>query len=361
MASSILIVKLSSLGDVLHTLPAAQAIRDAFPGIRLGWAVEKAHAPLLDRQPWLDERVVWRRHDFRSFCRFVHNLRAGRWDVAIDFQGLLRSALVARLSGARRRIGFAPSKEWAHLLYTDRIPLETMDRHAVDRYLDLAGAVGAKFDTAHDDAPGQAGRRLFPLHPDADDRRAVDFWLAQRGFDPTRQRLVVLNPHCRKDANRWPAVRFAALAGRLLAEPNLRVALSGGSAARHVCDEIAAAAPKGIWRADGQFTLLRSAELFSRAAVMVTGDTGPMHMAVAVETPVVALFGPALPLRTGPYSPSAIVINRQLSCSPCFARRCPLGHNPPLCMDEITVDEVFAATRRQIELHGDRNALRRSA
>ena len=342
MASSVLIVKLSSMGDVLHTLPAGLALRRALPEARIGWAVERAHAGLLAGQDWLDELIVWDRRNLRTFADFVRRIRAGRWEVAIDFQGLLRSGLVARLSGARQRVGYAPTRERAHWFYNRQVPLPTLDRHAVDRSLDLVRA--AFPNAAHD-----AMQPRFPLHPTPADMAAVERWLCEQRFDPARERLVVLNPHCRKDANRWPAERFRELVGRLLERPQTRVALVGGPIARELCDDIAGPYAGRVLRADGCLSLLGTAELFRRAQVVVTGDTGPMHIAAAVETPIVALFGPANPTRTGPYADNAIVLNRHLECSPCYARSaCPLGHAVPRCMDEIAVADVLVAIDRQL-------------
>jgi lipopolysaccharide heptosyltransferase I len=360
MASRILIVKLSSMGDVVHTLPAAQALRARFPDAHLGWVVEQQHAELLRGQPFLDSVHVWTGRNVRSIIGLVRELRKTRWDVAIDFQGLLRSAVVAWASGARRRIGYVPVKELAHLFYTECVPRGTMDEHAVERSLKLAETFGSTWCEPAVERPyldsstarGQAidGRRWFPLWPNAAERGEVARWLSQQGFDKTRHRMVVINPHCRKDANRWPAARYSALAARLLEHEGVRVAISGARSTRDLCDEIVNVLPDGaVWRADGQFGLLGATELFAHAAAIVTGDTGPMHLAVAVGTPVVALFGPASSRRTGPYTGSAIVLDHRLECAPCYAdRQCPLGHNPPQCLAEITVEEVCQAVLRQI-------------
>ncbi len=353
MAPRILIVKLSSLGDVLHTLPAGQLLRQAFPEAHLGWAVERAHAGLLAGQPWLDELIVWDRGQAQGSWRFLRELCASRWDVAIDFQGLWRSALVARVSGARRIFGHAPTKEHSHWLYHERVPLATMDRHAVERSIDLAHAVALRLRGT---VPAREQvRPAFALYPGAADRLAVDEWCAAQGLR-AGERLVLLNPHCRKDANRWPAERFTQLADRLLRAGH-RVALVGGNVAGDVCDAIARPLSESLWRADGKFSLLATAELIRRAQVFVTGDTGPMHIAAAVGTPIVALFGPANPLRTGPFTPSAQVIYKRLPCSPCYAKaRCPLGHAIPACLAEISVDEVSAAVSGQLAATWRRSA-----
>jgi lipopolysaccharide heptosyltransferase I len=351
--ANVLIVKLSSLGDVIHTLPAAQAIRAAWPHCRLGWVVETDQASLLHRQPFLDEVVEWDRRRWGSWPGFLRRLRRTRWDVAIDFQGLFRSGLVTFLSGASRRVGYSPGRELAHWFYTDGVPIDGLRRHAVDRYLDLAGRLGTPLPGGLEAAPGAVheprgapssdGTALFPLPSSEEDRAAVRLWLQRHGYQADRHRLVVLNPHSRRDANRWPPDQFAGLARGLLANPAIRVVLAGGTVARATCDRIAGQLGDGVWRADGAFSLPRTAALFREAGVVVTGDTGPMHMAVAVGTPVVALFGPTSPQLTGPYAADAIVLDKQIECAPCLERRCPLKYDPPKCMELITVEEVYDA------------------
>lgn len=384
MAASILIVKLSSLGDVVHTLPAAQALRAAFPQARLGWAVERAHATVLRGQPWLDERIEWDRRSLGTFADFIRRVRRGRWELAIDFQGLARSGLVTWLSGARRRLGFRQAGEGAAWCYNAWVDRPTLDRHAVERSLDLVRELGATLPGlplarpylgtgASADAPvsiaaprdsstaAPVGPQLFPLHPEHGDLAAVTAWLARHRVDPDRDRLVLLHPHCRKEANRWPASRFVELAGRLLERPNTRVGLIGGPSTRELCNEIAAPWGDRVLRADGAFSLLGTAELLARSSVLVTGDTGPMHLAAAMGTPIVALFGPANPVRTGPYAVDAIVLWKRLACAPCYARECPLGHNPPACMDQITVDEALSAVERQLARAAAARPARRTA
>jgi lipopolysaccharide heptosyltransferase I len=358
MLKSILIVKLSSLGDVLHALPAAQALRAAHPGARIGWAVERAYAPIVRGQPWLDEVIEWDRGTKASYVDFIRRLRGGRWQTAIDLQYLFRSGLITRLSGARRRIGFRQAREMARVFYNETVEFTTLNCHAVERSLELVAHLGAHvpglpLDRPYvDDRPparGLAGRELFPLCPTAADHEAVDAWFRQQRVDPVCDRLIVLNPHCRRPANVWPWRKFADLARRLASLAGVRVVLTGGAVARSLCDQIAAAAGCEVLRADARFSLLGSAVLFSQSKVVVTGDTGPMHLAAAVEVPTVALLGATAPALTGPYAADAVVLRKRLDCAPCLAKRCPLKFDPPLCMDQITVDEVFAAVLRQLE------------
>ncbi|MBN8623899.1 MAG: glycosyltransferase family 9 protein, partial [Planctomycetes bacterium] len=376
----ILIVKLSSLGDVIHTLPAAQALRRKFPKAHLAWAVERAHAGVLRDQECFDELIEWNRGTWRDYAAFLRRLRATKWDLAIDFQGLFRSGFVTWASGARRRIGYDATRERAHWFYNERVTAPTEPLHAVEKSLRLIESLGARLEgvplkrkylEATPLAPGNApgaiertdfahtpvfrgahdadGQPLFPLSIRSAERAAVDAWLTAHRFDERSQKLVVLNPHCRKAANIWPAERYAHLAARLLEQTGVRVVISGGPVAKELCDEIAAPLGEKVWRADGTFTLLGSAELIRRADLFITGDTGPMHIAAAVGTPIVALFGPADPLKTGPYTTDAVVLTKRLPCAPCFAKQCPLGHRPAKCMTDISVEDVTTAAMAALD------------
>ncbi|MCE9544416.1 MAG: glycosyltransferase family 9 protein, partial [Planctomycetia bacterium] len=311
------------------------------------------------RQTWLDEVIEHDRRNVRTFADFIRRLRQRQWDVAVDFQGLLRSGLVTRLSGARRRIGFAPSKEHAHWFYNERVRLTTWNQHAVDRYYELAQHLGASlpgmplarpYMTGGPPNPESIGPQLFPVHPTDEDRRQVQDWLSAQGFEANRQRLVAIHPHARRTANLWPTERFSELARQLAARDDLRVVLIGGPAASGMCDQIARGSGDRIWRADGRFSMLGSAELLSHTAVMVTGDTGPMHLAAAVGTPMVTLFGPTDPMRTGPYCTNAVVIDKRIPCGHCKGKHCPRHLDPPECLEIITVSEVAAAVERQLAL-----------
>ena len=397
MPERILIVKLSSLGDVIHTLPSAQALRRRFPDAHLAWAVERAHAGVLRGQAIVDELIEWDRGTWRSFAAFVRRLRASRWDLAVDFQGLFRSGFVARASGARRRLGYAATRERAHWFYNELVPPPAAPLHAVEKSLQLIEPLGASLpglppkraylNSTNNPISGRLGQNvampqfiaqssgaslaaptpgthvapLFPLVIGDGERTAVEAWLGAHRFDARRHRLVVLNPHCRKPANIWPAARFTQLAERLLAHGDVRVVLTGGPIARELCDEIAAPLVERVWRADGAFSLLGSAELIRRASLFVTGDTGPMHIAAAVETPIVALFGPADPLKTGPYAADAVVLTKRLPCAPCFAKQCPLGHRPAKCMTDIEVDDAYAAACDVLQRQGSATPRRISA
>lgn len=366
MRSNVLIVQLGPLAEVLHALPAIEALRAALPEARLTWAVDEAQAAIPRALEAIDDVLACPRGHWLRSVQFARHLRRTAWDIAIGFQGTWRGGVVTRLSRARRRIGYSPSLELAHLFYNEPVPLDTFDQHAVERYLALAAHLGAEAPPAihrpylRDAAPAApAAPRRQAIAASNDDRAAVDTWCARRGFDARREQLVVLNPHSHRPAHRWPAEKFTLLARRLFRVPGVRVALVGGAGSRAVCDEVAEPLGDALWRADGRFDPVALSELLSRASLMVSGDSGPLHLAVAVGTPVIGLFGASQPLRTGPYASEAMVLERHLHCSPCFARRCPLKYDPPLCMDEISVDRVYAAALAR--LSGRQAAIRRAA
>lgn len=370
MPPRILIVKMSSLGDVIHTLPAAKAIRDAYPHAHLAWGVERGHAAVLETVPWIDELLIWQRGTVKGFLRFVKQIRSSRWDIAIDFQGLFRSGFVTRWCGARRRIGYKPSREGAHWFYNDPVPLETMEAHAVDRSMRLAAHLEGVIPLPPVERPyvhGNSGpawsdmRRLFPIMPKESEEAAVEAWCQDQGIDWRQRPLVILNPHCRRPANCWPAENFTLLARQLTDGGDVQVALFGGPQAVPLCDSIAAPLGARLHRADGRFSLRESAALLSRAAVMVTGDTGPMHLAVSQGTRIVALFGASNGNRTGPYDPNALVIQSRPSCSPCYAKNCPLGQSPAPCQVEIRPELVYQSVRAQIAARDQVARARRSA
>lgn len=351
MPERILLVQLNGLGDVLHALPAAAALRRARPNAHLAWAADANYAELLAAQPWLDEVFAWDRRSWTGFSTFARQLRHNDWDIAVDFQGRLRSGVVSGLSRARRRIGYLPSLEMSHLFYNECQPLESLNTHAVERNLALVRHLGAEAvpplmrPYLDRQAPAEpAGSSPWPpLHIREKDLSAVDAWCEVRDFDPHREQLVVLNPSSNQSAHRWPAARFTQLARRLLAIKGVRVALAAPANASLLCDEVAKPLGSAVWRADGRFHPLALSAFLSRAAAVVSGDSGLLHLAVASGAIVVGLYGASDVVRRGPYATNASVISSGLACSPCYSKTCPLGVDPPQCMQEISVDRVFSA------------------
>ena len=283
MPDRILIVKPSSLGDIVHALPTLRALRIGYPRAHIAWLVKRQWAALLERADGLDR--VWDvGPGLAGWLSVVSGLRAERFDLVVDLQGLLRSGVMAWLTGCRRRVGFANAREGSPLLYTDRVPVPTTEMHAVDRYLLAAAAAGAPWQ----------GEPQFGLHPLPEDEHAVDTLLDQHGVRRGAP-WVAFGVSARWPTKRWPAESFAAVAEALQRAPGVRAVLIGGAEDRQASREVIAHMSGSPVDITGKTGLRLLPALLSSASVLVTNDSGPMHVASAVGTPVVAIFGPTSP------------------------------------------------------------------
>lgn len=290
----VLIVRLGAIGDVVNALALASALQRGVPGVQIGWAVHELALPLVQGHPALARVHLWRRGSgWSGFRDFRAELRAQRYELAIDLQRIAKSALVARASGAPRVLGFdrARCKELAWLAYTERIPAApagAAPAHMLERYLEFAQALGLPRTPAVRELPTDA----------AAEQRALSLCAA------SKRPLVLLGLGASKPANRWPAERFGELARRLAHEAQVDAAFCGGPQDRELAARARAAAGETpVLDLVGRTSLLELAACARRARLFIGCDTGPMHLAAAVGTRVLALFGPADPRRTGPYPP----------------------------------------------------------
>jgi lipopolysaccharide heptosyltransferase I len=344
-ARRILIVRLSALGDVVHVLPLLDALRRARPDAHIGWLVEETSSSLLRGHPQIDR--VWvapRRETERllrrgrltsaagPWLRLVRALRAARYDVSIDAQCNLRSSLLARLSGAPRRVGFAPpfTKEQAHWLLTDRVAPPPRKQLKVERNLELL----RPFEI---DARGARAQLAIP----ASARAAARGVRATLGAGP----VAVLHPGVSGfgDFKRWSSDRYASLARGLHAARGARCIVTWGPGERELAAGIARAAGEAATVAPETGSILDLAALFECCDVVVGGDTGPVHLAAALGTPVVGLYGPKDPAVYAPWNgqtgEAATTVWKHVHCSPCGLRRC----DNVICMPAIQVEDVIAA------------------
>jgi heptosyltransferase-1 len=335
-----LIVRLGALGDIVHAIPVAAALRRAFPEARIDWLVSAKHREILDLVPVVDRRLSIndRGQDAggRSLIAAARELRRSGYDAAIDLQGLIKSALLARLSGAKRVIGFASGyarEPLARLFYTDTYDpgrggmfdrRET--RHVVELNLGVLGLVGVT-----------AGRAEFPIDP-------VDSSAARRVAERTGGRYALLNPGAAWPNKRWPADRFGALAAELRRRHGLMSAVLWGPGEEALAEGVAARS-SGAAVLAGPTTIADIVALARGAAVVVSGDTGPTHIAAAVGTPLVGIFGPTRPTRNGPISAADEVVSRDAICQCHHLRRCKLDR---MCLLDIEVAEVAAAVERRL-------------
>ena len=335
---NILFIKLSAIGDVVQTLPALEAIKRTYPDSNVTWAVEEAAADILDGHPLIDRLLVSRRKSWTrmlrnpltffqglgGIVRFFSELRSTRYDIAIDFQGLFKSGILIGLARAQRKIGFDRTRELSYLFLNERLPAYDIEKHALERYLDVARYLGAK-----DTSP----TCTLPI-----EREISRIKQRIEGLKLARRPLVAINPVARWKTKLWSEGKFAELADRLINERNAVVIFTGSYDDGPVNARILAMMKQNAVSWAGETTLKELAALASLCTVFITTDTGPMHLAAAAGTRVVALFGPTAPWRTGPFGPSHVTVRAGLICSPCFKRTCD---DNVRCMEEITVDEVM--------------------
>jgi heptosyltransferase-1 len=341
----ILIIKLSAIGDVVHSLPVLSALKRLYPSSSIHWLVEEAAAGLLQDHPLLDRVLVCRRKSWisglkqgrisalREFRDFLKSVRAEPYDLILDLQNLFKSAFWVAVARGPRKIGFSSTKEMAYLPLNEKIGPEDFTLHAVDRYLKFLRYLG-DFDE----------QIQFPIPVTSIQVERVGQLLKGAGLEG--KKVVALHPLTLWPTKLWNSQSFSELADRLAKELGLGVVFTGGGQDRDSIEEIITRVSPPPVNFCGRLDLLELAELFNRCALVISTDTGPMHLAAAMGTPVVALFGPTSPLRTGPYGPGHTVVRTGIPCSPCYKKKCV----DPRCMYEITPDLVFQAVKKRLSL-----------
>jgi len=339
---NILIVKLSAIGDVIHTLPSLTALRKLYPEAHITWVVEEAAAGLVKNHPLLNAVLISRRKSwikylrkgeisrpFREMRAFLRELRKCPYDLVIDFHGLLKSALIVLLSGGKRKLGYDSLQELSGLFYNEKIP-EDMNKHAVDRYLDFPRHLGAKIAKAQ-----------FILPSDNAAQTRIQSLLEKYHLE--NKKFIAVNPVAYWETKLWDDEKFAGLADSIKTKLNMEVVFTGSE--KRSIEKITTRMQEKAVNLAGETTLPELAYLYQKALLLVTTDSGPMHLAAAVGTPVVALFGPTDPQRTGPYGDGHIIIRADLPCSPCLLKKCPTRK----CMQDILPEQVMAAIKGKLE------------
>lgn len=334
----ILLIKPSSLGDIVHALPVVAALKEHWPAAHLTWFVKRQWADLVERAAGVDR--VWPVDmTVMSWFGQARALRAERFDLAVDLQGLFRSGAFAWLSGAPMRIGFANGREGSPWFYKQRVPVPSVEMHAVDRYLLVAAALGA--------CPTETPQFRFKML-DAD--MAVVREVFQRKRVSMDRPWVAMNVSARWSTKRWPLSSFAVVLDQLHKEGLGPVVVIGSSDEQCDAIQLRALTKSPFIDLIGAIPLGCLPALLSKAAAMITNDSGPMHIAAALGIPVVAMFGPTSAIRTGPYGAGHRVLTRQLPCSPCFSRVC--RHSPKMeCLHLIKPNDVVEAIRHVVTAH----------
>jgi heptosyltransferase I len=366
----ILLIKLSAVGDVVQTIPLLNALRRRYPGAQIDWLVTPAIADLLRHNPAVSNVIEFAREDWSrpwtlapyvNYARLASKLRANTYDLVLDMHGQFRTAVFVVASGAPVRIGFdrpragvwdaSPrrfpeearkhawqgAREGSWLAYTHHIPVPTLDIHAVDRYLSVGPMLGLEA------APADFS---FPIPPAASD--SVDALLRDRAL--VGAPLLLMAPGTIWETKHWGTDKFAEVARHFLRQ-GFAVALMGSRRERTVCEDVARLAPGAVDIA-GETTLTELAALIRRSAISVTNDSGPMHFAVALDRPVVSIFGPTDPIWIGPYGRDGAALRAGVPCSPCLLRqlsRCRFGH---VCMENVSARAVIERMEDTINRSG---------
>ena len=333
-----LIVRLGSLGDLIHTLPAFAALRRRYPEARIDWLVEPPHREILTMVKGLSNVVALKGRSMGGWFETIGELRARRYDLALDFQGLIKSATLARLSGASTVIGFDSKslREPAARLFYSRSVLIGRGGHVIEKNLALASEVLGERVTLHE--PSEQADEDFPLR---DMESAVLEGLRAQGVT----RFALVNPGAAWPNKRWPAERFGAIAKDLSDTHGLTPVVLWGPGERVLAETVASAS-------DGRAVIAAETRLpdlvaLARAATFaISGDTGPLHIACAAGTPTVSLFGPTDAVRNGPWNADDIVLTRYQTCACHYKRQCQQPHS--WCLPDISVEQVRDAIRQRL-------------
>lgn len=318
----VLIVKLSSLGDLFHALPAVHNLKVGLSA-EIDWVTQQEYVDLVRRFTDVD-RVIpfYRRSFFMDLRPFLRELRAQKYDYVIDLQGLLKSAIIARLARGKKRIGPSFHREGSRLFYSAVAGKRNRNRHAVEENLDIVRYLG-----------------LDPVEPEF----PVNFPV--KHLEEKRPRVAIL-PASRWHTKNWPVQCFINLVKYLQKTMDISVFLFGGAKDVEVCGEIERGLDGMVVNMAGKVNLADTGGLLKEMDILVANDSGPVHMAAAVGTPVLVVFGPTDPARTGPYGDRHRIVKTSLPCQPCFSRMCRRAGSPSSrqgdvpCLSEVTPERV---------------------
>jgi heptosyltransferase-1 len=339
--SNILLIKPSSLGDIVMALPALSALRRNFPKATITWMVRPEFAPLIEGHPHLDRILFFdRRRLGKAWCHpgafaaltsLVAQLRRERFDAVLDLQGLFRTASLAWLSGCKQRFGPIWRKELARHFYTTAVPVCAEWVHVVDYYLRIIETMGAIDLTVE-----------FLLPPKPSVTKAVAELLDHHSLEPGR--YAVLVPGSAQPSKCWPAERFGALADRFARDHGLAILATGSASEAPMIDQISRHAESPIVNLAGRTSLPELVEVLRQARIVVSNDTGPGHIAAALGKPLVMMFSWSNPLRVGPYKRPECVVGRDAATRGLAVKSKDLAH----AIHHISLDEVYARAAEQL-------------
>lgn len=335
-----LILKLGAVGDVIHALPVARTLRARFPAAHLAWAVEERAFDVLNGNPDLNEVLVFRRAELRGgaalagLWAWAAELRAHRFTVVIDLHNLLKTGLMARATSAPRRIGFDKWREGNFLFMTETVRPAPDCRHWVEKYLALLAPLGV----------GRADWRIeFPFQWPPQDAERIARYLREQRLD-TPGGPVALNPGAAWASKRWPPERFARVGDELHERFDVPILVLWGPGERALAESVIRAMTRPAALAP-ETTLKSLGALLARCRLLISGDTGPLHLAAALDRPTVALFGPSDPRRNGAYGARVRVVGSPFAPATHWQRK----EHGRRWMEAIPVDWVVAAAAEQLK------------
>ncbi len=343
---SICILRLSSIGDVIHTLPVAHLLKERFPSARVTWVAEKSMAPLLNHHPAVDQLLLvdtkkWRKRIFspvvwKELFSFFRYIRSQQFDLALDFQGVFKSALLARFCGAARRIGMARSdrkEKWSSIFLNEFSRPTLKKKHIIEKNLALLENVGISSENLP---------LYFHIHPEEEAVDYVELELRKLEIDD----FVLINPGGGWITKLWGEDKFAQLIDMIYNDLHIPSLVLWGPGERQLAERIMR---KCITPAMVCFStnLSELIALTGKSRLMVSGDSGPLHLASALGIPVVGIYGPTDPLRNGPWNPHDSAVTIHYQCSPCYLRVCPIGIQ---CMKKLEVPQVLDSVKKTFYL-----------
>ena len=331
-AKRILLLKLSSMGDIIHTLPALSVLRKGYPEADITWVVDERWQDILEGNPDLTrivalnkKRLAYSLYAWREAAKI---LRSFKPDLCIDFQGLFYTGFLSYLSGANDRIGFASAREFSPWFYTERFGISFEGIHAVERYMKLAQFAGAVDSTIE-----------FKIVTGERDIKYIGTFLGEHSL------LVAIHPGARWQTKRWSLEGFARVADYLSNKYKAQIILIGAREDTEYNNRMKSLMSAKSLDLTGKTDLKQLAALFEKTDLLLTNDSGPMHLAAALGRRVLAIFGPTDPARTGPYGQSRNVVRQDISCRPCFKKHC----GSLLCLTGVSVEAVIKAAEEVLK------------
>jgi len=335
----LLVVKLSALGDVVQTLPSLTLIKKVLPDAEVDWVVDERNADILKGNPLISRLIPFSNAYFKSikkFKSFVSLLKEKTYDWVLDYQGLLKSGIVTCFAKAHNKAGFKGARELSPIFYDFKVDVSFKKRHAVDRYLLLTKEVLIKLGVNPEKVRGLEG-----IPECFWDESLVTQPLFYEKYKPLKDYIVIV-PEARWQSKVWPYSyweEFFSITSCIRSRFEFVVTGSGKDKALVYWASQIEKKFSGVFNLVGKLSLRELVSLLKFSQAIVTVDTGPMHIACALEKKGVAIFGPTSPKLTGPWKGAFVVLSSKLPCSPCFKKRCELKS----CLKEVTPYQVLSA------------------